>query len=67
MVLVAVVWSAGPRRAEAPLRFRPRGVLAPPGPGVWLVLRTAALQAGITLTTVVAAGFGAVALAAHQV
>ena len=35
--------------------------------GLWLVLRTAALQTGITLTTFVAAAGGVVALAAHQV
>ena len=34
---------------------------------MWLVLRTAALQTGITLTTFVAAAGGVVALAAHQV
>jgi Na+-driven multidrug efflux pump len=35
--------------------------------GSWLVLRTATLQAAVTLTTVVAATAGTVGLAAHQV
>ncbi len=66
LVLAAVV-VRGMRRSHAPLHFRPGGVLGAARTGVWLVLRTAALQTGITLTTFVAAGFGAVALAAHQV
>ena len=66
-VVLAAVVVRGMRRAGAPLRFRPAGVLGAARTGIWLVLRTAALQAGITLTTVVAAGFGAVALAAHQI
>jgi putative MATE family efflux protein len=66
-IVLAGVVITGMRRSKAPLGFRPAGVLAAARTGVWLVLRTAALQAGITLTTVVAAGMGAVALAAHQV
>lgn len=66
-VVLATVVVRGMRRVGAPLRLRPAGVLGAARAGIWLVLRTAALQAGITLTTVVAAGFGAVALAAHQV
>jgi Na+-driven multidrug efflux pump len=42
-------------------------VLAAARSGVWLVLRTATLQLGITITTAVAAGLGAVGLATHQV
>jgi putative MATE family efflux protein len=66
-IVLAGVVVKGMRRSHAPLRFRPSGVLLAARTGVWLMLRTAALQAGITLTTVVAAGMGAVALAAHQV
>jgi Na+-driven multidrug efflux pump len=42
-------------------------VLAAARSGVWLIARTATLHAAITLTTLVAATGGAVALAAHQV
>jgi putative MATE family efflux protein len=66
-VVLAAVVVQGMRRNHAPLELRPGGVLHAARTGVWLVLRTAALQAGITLTTVVAAGLGVVALAAHQV
>ena len=66
-VVLAAVVVRGMRRNHAPLELRPGGVLHAARTGVWLVLRTAALQAGITLTTVVAAGLGVVALAAHQV
>ncbi|HET9650243.1 MAG TPA: MATE family efflux transporter [Microlunatus sp.] len=66
-VVLATVVVRGMRHAGVRLGFHPAGVLGAARTGVWLVLRTAALQAGITLTTVVAAGFGAVALAAHQV
>jgi putative MATE family efflux protein len=65
-VLVAVIWTRA-RRARTSWRFRPRGVLTAARSGLWLVLRTAALQTGITLTTFVAAAGGVVALAAHQV
>jgi putative MATE family efflux protein len=57
----------GARRAGAPLRFRPGGILTAARSGVWLVLRTAALQGSITTTTIVASHIGAVSLAAHQV
>jgi putative MATE family efflux protein len=66
-VVLAAVVVRGIRRAHAPIEFRPAGVIGAARTGVWLVLRTAALQVGITLTTVIAAGLGAVALAAHQV
>lgn len=66
-VVLAWVVIRGMRRAQAPRRFRPYGLLATARSGGWLVLRTAGLQAGITLTTFVAAGSGTVALAAHQV
>ena len=65
-VLVAVIWTRA-LRARASWRFRPQGVLVAARSGLWLVLRTAALQTGITLTTFVAAAGGAVTLAAHQV
>ncbi|OYO25206.1 MATE family efflux transporter [Enemella dayhoffiae] len=57
----------GARREGTPLRFNPTGVLGAALGGAWLVLRTAALQVGITATTVVATHTGAVGLAAHQV
>ena len=66
LVLTAIVLR-GARREGIPPRFHPAGVLSAARAGGWLVLRTASLQAGITLTTVIAAGFGAVALATHQV
>ena len=64
---MAVVVLRRARQSQAPLGFRPRGVLAAARAGVWLVLRTATLQTAITMTTLVAAAGGAVALAAHQV
>ncbi len=64
--LTAVVWIRA-RRSRASLGFRPRGILAAARSGVWLMLRTAALQTGITLTTFVATAGGVVMLAAHQV
>lgn len=64
---LTVVVVRGARRTRVQLRFRPAGVLGAARSGVWLVLRTASLQAGITLTTVTAASFGAVALATHQI
>ena len=65
----------GRRRRRAPAcaavhahpRFAPAGVLRAARAGSWLVLRTATLQGAITLTTLVAATSGTVALAAHQV
>ncbi|QGN34158.1 MATE family efflux transporter [Microlunatus sp. Gsoil 973] len=65
-VLSAVV-IRGARRNHVHISFHPRGVLAAARSGVWLVLRTATLQLGITITTAVAAGLGAVGLATHQV
>ncbi|MBA8793793.1 putative MATE family efflux protein [Friedmanniella endophytica] len=66
LVLAAVV-VRGARRARIAVRFDPLGVLTAARTGAWLVLRTAWLQTAITLTTLTAAGFGAVALASHQV
>ncbi len=66
-VTLGVVVLRGARRSDVRLSFSPVGVLAAARSGVWLVLRTASLQAGITLTTLTAAGLGAVALATHQV
>ncbi|WP_152360892.1 MATE family efflux transporter [Microlunatus speluncae] len=66
-VILAIVVVRGARRDHARLRFRPRGILSAARTGIWLVARTAALQAGYTITTMVAATGGAVALAAHQV
>lgn len=65
-VLAAVVLRAA-RRAQVPIRFHPAGLLATARQGGWLVARTAALWVGLTVTTVVAAGAGTVALATHQV
>ncbi len=66
-IVLAVLVVRGARRDHARLRFRPRGILSAARTGIWLVARTAALQAGYTITTMVAATGGAVALAAHQV
>jgi putative MATE family efflux protein len=66
-LFVAVIVIRGARREHALLRFRPGGILAAARSGVWLVARTATLQAAITLTTFVAATGGAVALASHQI
>lgn len=65
-ILVTVVLR-GARREGADVRFSPGGVLAAARSGVWLVLRTAALQTSITATTVVATHLGPTGLAAHQV
>ncbi len=65
--VIAVIVIRGARRSDVPLGFHPRGVLAAARTGVWLIARTATLQAAITLTTVVAAAGGTVVLAAHQV
>jgi putative MATE family efflux protein len=64
---LAFIVVRGARRERAEIRLRPGGVLAAARSGVWLVARTATLHAAITLTTLVAATGGAVALAAHQV
>jgi putative MATE family efflux protein len=64
---VAVIVIRGARREHAPLAFRPAGVLAAARSGLWLVARTATLQGAITVTTLVAATGGAVALASHQI
>lgn len=55
------------RRAGVRLGFAPAGVLAAARLGSWLVLRNAALQAALLLTTFTAAGLGTTQLAAHQV
>lgn len=65
--VIAVIVVRGARANAVPLAFHPAGVLAAARAGVWLVLRTATLQLAITMTTVVAAGGGAIVLAAHQV
>jgi putative MATE family efflux protein len=57
----------GARLEGATVGFHPAGVLSAARSGVWLVLRSAALQTAITITTFVAAGMGDVSLAAHQV
>nr|WP_156607654.1 MATE family efflux transporter [Auraticoccus cholistanensis] len=57
----------GARREGVHWRWNPGGVLAAVRTGVWLVLRTAAMQGTILTTTAVAAGLGAVTLASHQV
>ena len=64
---VAVLVVRGARREHVALRFRPRGVLAAARSGLWLVARTATLQAAITVATLVAATGGAVVLASHQI
>ena len=66
-VVVVVVVLRRSRAAGVELALRPAGVRAVARSGGWLVVRTALLQAAVTTNTVVAAGLGAVALAAHQV
>lgn len=55
------------RRERAPWRVRPFGILSAARQGGWLLLRTLWLQIAVTTTTVTATGFGAVALASHQI
>lgn len=57
----------GARREGVRLRFAPAGVLAAARLGGWLVVRNAALQAALVMTTLTAASLGTTALAAHQV
>lgn len=57
----------GARREGVRWRWHPAGVLSAVRTGVWLILRTAAMQTTILTTTAVAAGMGAVTLASHQV
>lgn len=64
--LVVVVVRRG-LAERAPLRPRPAAVLRAAGTGVPLLVRTLALRAILLVTTWVAAGFGDVPLAAHQV
>ena len=64
---LAAIVVRGSRREHAEIRFRLGGVLAAARSGVWLIARTATMQAAVTLTTLVAATGGAVSLAAHQV
>ena len=66
-VYLAGIVVRGARREHSEIRLRLGGVLAAARSGVWLIARTATLHAAITLTTLVAATGGAVALAAHQV
>jgi putative MATE family efflux protein len=66
-VYLAAVVVRGALREHAEIRLRLGGILTAARSGVWLVARTATLHAAITLTTLVAATGGAVALAAHQV
>lgn len=55
------------RHHRAPTSFTPRGVLTAALDGVPLLVRTLSLRGVILLTTWLAAGFGDVSLAAHQV
>lgn len=55
------------RRASSSIRPRPREILTAARQGVPLLVRTATLRASLVLATLVAADFGDVALAAHQV
>ena len=65
--ILCLVVIRGARREGAPLHFRPGGILSAARAGIWLVLRTAALQVSITATTLVATHLGVIGLAAHQV
>lgn len=64
---LGVVVLRGARREGVRASFHPAGVLIAARSGGWLVLRSAALQTAITITTFVAAGLGDASLAAHQV
>ena len=66
-LVVALVVLRRMRAVHASPRFAPGAVLDAARSGSWLVVRTATLQGAITLTTLVAATAGTVALAAHQV
>jgi putative MATE family efflux protein len=66
-VVLAVVVVRRMRAVHARPRFALRGVVRAARSGRCLVLRTATLQGAVTLTTLVAATSGTVALAAHQV
>jgi len=57
----------GARREGVRLGFSPGGVLSAARLGGWLVVRNAALQAALVMTTATAASLGTTALAAHQV
>ncbi len=57
----------GARAEGVRLRFKPGGVLAAARLGGWLVVRNAALQGALVMTTLTAASLGTTALAAHQV
>lgn len=65
-VLTAVVLR-GAVRAGVPLGVRVHGVLEAARGGVWLVMRSAWLQASLAVTVAVAARTGQVGLAGHQV
>ena len=64
---LGIVLAAKARRAGAPLRAHPAGVLAAARGGAPLLVRTLALRAWLVLTTWLAAGFGVTVLASHQV
>lgn len=57
----------GARREGVPLGFRPAGVLHAAKLGGWLVIRNAALNLALLMTTFTATSLGTAALAAHQV
>ncbi|SJN28666.1 DNA-damage-inducible protein F [Luteococcus japonicus LSP_Lj1] len=65
-VLTAVVLR-GAVRAGVPLGVRVHGVLEAARGGIWLVMRSAWLQASLAVTVAVAARTGQVGLAGHQV
>lgn len=57
----------GARREGVPLGFRPAGILHAAKLGGWLVIRNAALNLALLMTTFTATSLGTAALAAHQV
>lgn len=65
--LLAGAVIGGARREGVALGFRPTGVLAAARLGGWLVIRNAALNLALLMTTFTATSLGTVALAAHQV
>lgn len=66
-LLLATIVTVKARREGVPLRPTRSGVLANARQGGWLVLRTLSLQIAVTTTTVLATGFGTIAIAAHQI
>lgn len=64
--VLAWVVLRGARRAGTLFGFHPAGVLDAARSGVWLIVRTASLQAALVAATATAAHTGSIGLASHQ-